>query len=175
MLDAKALAVRLGRDQPLELGDELVVPAESELRVVEQLERAQSPLLQPGRLRLVDGLAREVGERGADPEPDGAAEILRGLARACRRESGRGRLDEPVEPRQVELPRIEPQPVAGPVPLDAVRPERPPQPVDVDLERRDGRAGRVLSPQRVDEPVARDDGVRVQEQQGEQRALLGRA
>ena len=68
MLDAKALAVRLGGDQPLELRHELVVPAEGELSVVAKLERAQPPLLELRRLRLVDGLARKVGERRADPE-----------------------------------------------------------------------------------------------------------
>ena len=40
MLGAEALAVGLGGDQALELGHELVVPAERQLRVVEELERA---------------------------------------------------------------------------------------------------------------------------------------
>ncbi len=38
MLRAHVLAVRLGRDQPLQLGHELVVAAERELGVVEELD-----------------------------------------------------------------------------------------------------------------------------------------
>jgi hypothetical protein len=39
VLGPEALAVRLGRDQPLQLGYELVVAAERELGVMEELER----------------------------------------------------------------------------------------------------------------------------------------
>ena len=111
-----------------------------------KLERAQAPLLELGRLRLVDGLAREVGERRADPERPGRAQILRRLTGAPGRQSRRGPLDEPVEPRQVELARVEPEPVARPVPLDAIRSQRLPQPVHVDLERGHRRARRVVCP-----------------------------
>jgi len=61
------------------------------------------------------------------------------------------------------------------VPLDPLGTERSPQPVDVDLERGDGGTRRVGSPERVDEPVPRDDRVRVQQQQDEQGTLLRRA
>ena len=38
VLRARVLAVRLGRDQPLQLGHELVVAAERELGVVEEVD-----------------------------------------------------------------------------------------------------------------------------------------
>jgi len=47
--------------------------------------------------------------------------------------------------------------------------------VDVHLERRDRRAWGLLAPQSVDELVTRHHRVRVEEQDGQQRALLGRA
>jgi hypothetical protein len=174
MLHAKALPVGLGRDQPLELGHELVVPAQCELGIVEKLESPQAALLELRGFRLVDGLSREVGERGADPERKRPPEILGRLSRSSRLESGPGRLDESIEPGKVELRRIELEPVARSVPLDAIGPEHTPQPVHVDLERRDRGARRICSPEGVNEPVARNDRIRVQQQEGQQRPLLRR-
>jgi hypothetical protein len=44
--------------------------------------------------------------------------------------------------------------------------------VDVDLERGDGGSRRLVAPERVYQPVARHDCVRVQKQQRKQGALL---
>lgn len=175
MLDAETLAVGLGGDEALELGHELVVPAESELRFVPKLERTETPLLELCGLGRVDGLASEIGERRADPERKRLSKILRSFGRASRFERCGCSLDEPVEPAEVELRRVEPQPVAGSVPLDAIRPQGSAQPVHVDLERRHRGRRRFVGPEHVDEPVARDDRVRVQEQGGQQRALLRRS
>jgi hypothetical protein len=46
--------------------------------------------------------------------------------------------------------------------------------VDIDLQRLDRRPRGLFSPEFVDEPLTREDLVRVQEQGGEQSALLGR-
>ena len=51
VLGAHALPVRLGRDQPLQLGHELVGAPERELGVVEELDRPQPLLLELSRLR----------------------------------------------------------------------------------------------------------------------------
>jgi hypothetical protein len=55
--------------------------------------------------------------------------------------------------------------------LDPLRPERPPQAVDVDLERPHRRGRRGLAPERVDETIAPDNLAGPLEE----RALLGRA
>ena len=63
VLRANVLPVRLGRDQPLELGHELVVAAKLELGVVEEFDGAKSMLLELSRLRLVDWLAGQISKR----------------------------------------------------------------------------------------------------------------
>ncbi|HEY3550283.1 MAG TPA: hypothetical protein VGK69_04450 [Gaiellaceae bacterium] len=107
VLGAKPLAIRLGRDQPLELGHELVVAAERELGVVEELERAQAPFPELPGLRLVHRLPREVGERCAGPERERLTKILGSVRGPLRGESVGGRLHEPLEAAEVELRRIE--------------------------------------------------------------------
>src|SRR5262249_33969001 len=62
--------------------------------------------------------------------------------------------------------------VAGGTALDPIAAEEPPQPRDLGVEQALRAFGRSLAPQAVDEPVARDDLVRVQEQKRLQRALL---
>jgi hypothetical protein len=59
--------------------------------------------------------------------------------------------------------------------LDPIRPERLPQTVDVHLERANRRRRRLVSPEGVDEAVARDDLTRPEEQRREQSSLLRRA
>ena len=120
MLRAETLPVRLGRDQPLQPGNERVVATEREPGIVEKLERAQPPLLELRRFGLVHRLAGEIGERVARPEIERAAEILGRVCSSSGGKSSRCRLDEPLEPAEVELLRLELQPVAGAVPLDAL-------------------------------------------------------
>jgi hypothetical protein len=130
------------------------VPAERELGVVAKLECAQAPLLELRHLGLVNGLAREVGERRPGPELERAAEILRGFGRTAGAESRGGAVDEALEPAEVELRRVEMEAVARPVALDPFAADRAPQPVHVHLQRGDRRARRLGSPERVDEAVA---------------------
>jgi hypothetical protein len=54
-------------------------------------------------------------------------------------------------------------------------PEHLPELGDVDLERGRGGLRRGPVPELVDQPVSRDDPVRLEEQEGEQPALLGAA
>ena len=63
VLRARVLAVRLGRDQPLQLGHELVVAAERELCIVEEVDGPQPLFLELSRLGRVDGLTGEIRER----------------------------------------------------------------------------------------------------------------
>ena len=57
----------------------------------------------------------------------------------------------------------------------AVRAERLAEPRDVDLERVAGGGGRVVGPQLLDQPIAGHDAVGLQQQDREQRPLLGAA
>jgi quercetin dioxygenase-like cupin family protein len=61
------------------------------------------------------------------------------------------------------------------MPLDALGAEHLAEPVHVHLERRDGGPRGLGAPESVDDPVSRCDRVRVQEQEGQQGALLRRS
>ena len=67
--------------QPLELGDELVVAAHSQIRLDTVLHRGDAELLQPGDLGLREGLEDDVGEGVAAPQPQRVAQRRRGLLR----------------------------------------------------------------------------------------------
>ncbi len=73
-LGAGALAEWLRLDERLELGDELGVAAEREIRVDALLQHDRAELLEPCDLGLCERLVEEVGERGAPPEDEGLAE-----------------------------------------------------------------------------------------------------
>ena len=161
------------RDQLLELGDEVVVSAECELRVDPQLVGALPPLAEDGTLRL-DGVRREVAERLAAPEPERLGQPLGSDHRRACLERGSPVGDEAIEAVEIELPRADGQHVAGAASLDARAAELLPQPVHVDLQRLGRSRRRVFSPEKVDRPLARDDLVRVQEQEYEEQALLRR-
>ena len=64
------------------------------------------------------------------------------------------------------------QPVADAARLDPLGAERAAEPVHVDLQRLLRGRRRILAPHRIDEPVARHDFARLQEERREQRALL---
>ena len=172
MLRAYVLPVRLGRDQPLQLGHELVGAPERELGVVEELDCTQPLLIELSRLRLVDGLAGEIRERLPAPEIEPAAEVFGRIGSPPRGESRDALVDEALEPAEVERRRVEMEAIARAVALDPFAAERASKPVHVHLQRGDRRARRLGSPERVDEAVPRNDRVRVQEQERQQGALL---
>ena len=79
-LAVKTLAQWLLRHRRLQLGDQIRMPAESELRVDPRLERRPPSLLQPGDLRLGERLEGQVGQRGASPQPERLPQSPRLLA-----------------------------------------------------------------------------------------------
>src|SRR2546429_628632 len=110
------------------------------------------------------------GETGgaAPPGAKSAPELSRTLG-------GRffGRLlDEPREPLEVKLLRRDPQLVAGRLRQDHVRAQQLPKLGDEVLQRGRRGPGRLLAPERVHDPVGRDDPVHVEQKQGEKGALL---
>jgi hypothetical protein len=144
------------------------VAAEREVGLDPLLERNESQLLQPSDLGRCEVLVREIGERRAPPERQSLAELG----------GGRGRLGttrlrhQPLESSEIELVPIDAQDVAGRASGEHVAAERLAQPPDLDLD--DLRRGRrrTFPPEPVDQLVGRDDLVRMQQEQREQRALL---
>ena len=89
---------------------------------------------------------------------------------------------EALEPREVELPVVDPEHVpratgGEDLPVRAARSlrlEEPAQRRHVPLQRLDRRRWWPVAPELVDQPVARDGLVRLQEEHREERALLPR-
>jgi hypothetical protein len=142
-------------DERLELGHEQLVVAACELGLDAGLDGGQPELLQTRNLGR--------GEGSVDACECGAAPELK---------SGRRRLPQQfVEAGQVELSRLDAQAVAVTDGLDPLRPEQSTEAVDSHLERVAHARGRLLAPERVDQALAPDDLVHVQQQEGEQGAL----
>jgi hypothetical protein len=123
----------------------------------------------------VDWLAGEIRERGAAPQPQRGRHILGRMARAAVRKRTSRRRHEPREPLQVDLLGCDRQAVAGPVSLDERGAERLAEAVHVDLQRRHGRARRLLAPELVDESLSRNNFTGRKEQRRQQGALFRRA
>ena len=156
-LTREALAQRMRPDRRRELTDEVGVPAVGELALEPTFQGGQAQLLEARDLALGEVLEREVGERRAAPE--------------CQRFRVALLRDQLVEAVQVELVRRDAQHVPRRSRLEPVGAEQPAQPRHVAVQRGDRGSRRRLSPQRVDQPVARDDLVRAQQQVAEQCAL----
>jgi hypothetical protein len=178
-LGAQPLSKRMVADQRFELADHLRVVAERQLGLDALLDGRQAQLLEAGDLALGEGLIREIGERGTTPEREGVSQQLGGALRATAGKGLRALVQQPLEACPVELVGPEPDQVPAPAREDhAVRArptsalERLAQARDVHLEALGGAGRRVLTPELVDQPVARDDLVRVQQQDRQHRALL---
>ena len=165
------------RRERLELGDECEVAAERELGVEALLDDRQPQLLETLDLDPRERLELEIRKWSPRPERFGGTERLGrrlgvtlcgGLAPVCR---------QALEVLEVELARLDAQQVAG-------RPRRQSWLV---ARRRDqhlaqaghlvaqrvvGRAHALVGEELVDQPVARDHPIRVQQEEGQQRALL---
>ena len=116
-LRAQALAVGLLGDEPLQLGDELLVAATGEVALDPLLERRETKLLEPLGLLRGERLVAQVSERAPAPERE---RLLRPRPR-----------EQALEALEVELVWLDAQPVARAPPLDAVLAERAPQAGDV--------------------------------------------
>ena len=147
---------------------------------IRSLERLQAQLLQAGDLAGGEGVEGEVGQRRTPPQGQGLAENVPGTLESTLRVGAPSLLEESLEDAQVNLRRIDSQhiPVVACDDRIAGRPggtgERLAQPRHVDLHRLGRPRRRLVTPQLVHQPVARDDLARVQDQHGEHRALLMR-
>ena len=156
---AQALAQRVLPEQPLELPDDVRLPAEAQLGLDPRLHRAHPKLLQARDLALRERLVRDLRQGSAAPAAERGRQVIELAA-----------LDRMLEKLAVELPIVDAKEVAGRTALEPVA-ELPP-------EQRDGvphdlrcRGRRGTGPERVHEPVHGDGLVRVQEQEREDREL----
>ena len=174
-LRPQPLTQRVPCDERLELADEVLVPSEVEVDRDPLFEHDEPPFVQARRLRPDPRGEVEVAERSAAPERESLGERSRGGGQILRVTCGAGRPDESLERVEVELPVADADGVATRAGRESpVRPvsELPTQLGDVVLDDLEGGRRRALSPQLVDEPVAPDHLVRVEEQEREQRPLL---
>src|SRR6266851_2484053 len=114
----------------------------------------------------------EIGERPSAPQAERLAETI-----PCRSglTPGGGRtslLEQRFETFEVELARLETEPVAGRAALDPIAAEQRPQPRDIRVERALRAFRCPRAPQAVDQSIAGDDLVPAQQQRRQQRPLL---
>jgi hypothetical protein len=165
-LRSEALPQRLLFNELFQLADELAGRAELEVGVDALLERRHPGLLQAADLVAGERLEREVLERRPPPERQRGAQLLGPLVR---RGATRFR-GQALKAREVESLGVDAQDVAGRLRDDQLCADRLAEPRDVVLQRRARRLRWLRPPDLVDQPVGRDDLVRVQQQVGEEGA-----
>jgi hypothetical protein len=157
----------VGGNERLELWHELAVTAECEVGGDPFLERREVELLKPRRLDGRELRVTEIRERGAFSERERLAERLRSLGG-----SFFPRLfDQRSEAPHVELTCVDTKQIATALGDDSDGAKQLPQRMHRDLESVCSRLRWGLAPDCVDQPVARNDGIRVQEQDRQQGPL----
>ena len=163
-------------DEGFELGDKRVVASEGEVCVDPGLERRQSELLQTGDLGLGESLEGEVRKCRSPPECERIPERQRSGFWLTARELPPTLLQQSLEAPYVERVRRNTQHVTRGVREQELFAgsvcEKSPQPREIDAQDRVDRLWGSISPQLLDEPLAPDGLVRVQEEKAEERALL---
>jgi hypothetical protein len=172
MCCAQPLALGVLAHERLELGDEVGMAAEREVGVDAVLERREPQLLQPRRLDAGELLV-ELRERRAAPHRQGGVELARRAIGVAGGKGGAPVARQRAERLEVQLAVGDRQRVAGGVCAQRLRRQELAQLRDVDLHHLASALGRVVAPQLVDQAVAGDRQVRVQQQQRQQpRAAL---
>ncbi len=172
-LRAEPLAQRMAGDLRLELADQLGAAAEREVGLDPVLERRQPLLLEPRDLRLRERLVGQVGQRRAAPHRKGLPQPFGRGRRVAGVERGAAAGSQRLEAVRVELAGRHPQHIAARLRSQGRRPvaERPANLQHGVLQRLGRGRRRRPAPERVDQPLGRDDLVAVDQQQREQRAL----
>ena len=171
-LGTRPFAERLGGDDRLELADELRMTPEREIGVDPILDRGDAQLFQAAASVAANGSPATSASAGPRQRPSAAVNrsAASSVAPPTRR---RARLrGQALEAGEVELVGLDADRVAAAASLQAVGAERTAQAGHVDLHRlrRAGRRG--LAPEGVDEALDGDRLVGVEQEDGEERALL---
>ena len=162
-------------DEHVQLAEHVLVPPEREIAVDPVHQRRQPQLVELCHLVTPVRLEQQPGEGRAAPERERFAQELGSrfeLARSCALAGGRKELPHA---RDVELVGADPEPVATVCRRDRVATvpgQHLPQLGDVDVDRLSGRGRRRLAPELVDQALARDELVRMQEQDRQDEPLL---
>ena len=174
-LDVEPFPTRMGGNEPFELGSENLVPGECKVCLDALLQRHEPQLLESYDLSLGERLIGHVREHGPAPQRKRLTQRHGRSVRIACRELAPSARDEPLEPLEIELARLYAQPIAGPVRRDAVLAEELAQPVHENLKRIPRGRRRLLTPQRVDQPVTGDDVAGKQKEARQQPRLPPRA
>src|SRR5581483_1119180 len=157
-LPTQTFPQRMPVDERLELSDELWMATRAQVALDPLLQAAKAELLEACGLSGREPVIGEVGQRRPAPERERLGQLPLAV--------------QPAEPLEVELPVLDAESVPRRVRLHALFPEQLPQRRDVHLQRLVRRLRRVVLPEGVEQPVLRDDLVRVQQQDGQERPLL---
>src|SRR5207249_7260041 len=150
------LSQRMFRDECLELAREFCMVSQLKLGLDPLLDRGQVQLFQPGDLCLGEWLVGEISERGTPPERERLGEQIRGLARSTVSEGASAFGEQGLKAMKVELAGLEAEHVPGGGRLEQPSGlEQLPQLRDVDLQRLGRGRRRALSPELVDQALAR--------------------
>ena len=172
-LTVELLAQRLLGDQRAELADQLGVSAEMQIGLDPAVQRLPAVLLELAYPRMAFE-SRHVGERAAAPEGERRAEVVGGClpVLGCQGTVSGGAVGR--EDLRVELTGFDPDLIAGADRHEArsVAAQHLAHAVDVVVERCPGRGRLFAAPQQVGDLVEGDDGVRVQQEGGEDRTAL---
>ena len=172
-LPVEPLAERVLRQQRIDLADDLLMAARSQVGLDRQLLGGQAQLLEPPDLGHRERLVGDIRQRIAAKQRERlASRSVRRPAVLCRP----GRLgDEPLEAADVHELAVDPQLVPAPAGEDlgaAVVGQHLAQAPDVVLHHLGGAGGRVVSPQPFDQPVGGDRAIRLETEHGKDGALL---
>jgi hypothetical protein len=171
---AQPLAQRVLADQHLQLGDRLAVSTDRKVGLQTMLERHKAQRFQPADLVLRERLVAEVRQRRTAPQRERAAQHLARLSRGPSGKQLPALVQQPLKPLQIERAVLDPHQVAARSRLDHPITQRLPQVRHVHLQPLNRSRGRLLIPQRINEPLRRHRLARVQQQDRKQRALLRR-
>jgi hypothetical protein len=162
-------------DEPFELGRELPVPAERELRLDPLLDGLDAQLLEPGALGGREWIVCELGQRRPAPEVERLAERRRSGGGVAVGEEPAPVLEQPLEPQRVDLARVDLEHVAGGSSRQrgraSGRRERLAQLRDPNAQRGASARRWLAAPDLVEQTVLGDDLAGAEQQAGEQRAL----
>ena len=160
----------------LEFGDERVLATKGEVRLDPGLERRQSELLEACDLGLGEGLEGEVGQGTTTPECERIPKRRRCPLCLTPCELPPTLLQQRLETVDVELVWWNPQRVARGVRdkelFAGLVGKESPQPREIDAQDRVDRLWGRIPPELLDQSLARDRLVRVQDEQAEERSLF---
>ena len=178
-LRAQSLPQWVRRDQTLELANQLAVTAEREPRLDVVFDRRDTELFEPPDRICGEALVADICQRRPAPEPDRLRERVRRRLRAPGGELRASTLHELLEPIQVELTRLEAHEIAGRSrhdharrgPRRTARLDRLSQLRNIALQRGRRRRRRRLAPDQIDQPLARNDLARMEQEDRQHPAL----